>query len=132
MNKTIAFTLLNGTISSTNSQRCYHHWDSVWFTAGESGVRADHLTMGQDPMMNSMLCEASSGSRHLHRPTVIKSKAGYVLVPVDENDEEYFRFCVTQSIWFVASNCNICVGSSCSKVVADASVYIDCMVFVPL
>lgn len=33
--KTIAFTLLNGTISSTEHQTCYHHWNSVWFATGE-------------------------------------------------------------------------------------------------
>jgi hypothetical protein len=61
MNKTIAFTLLNGSISSTNFQRCYNHWDSVWFTAGESDENADHLTMGQDPIMDPLLYQASSG-----------------------------------------------------------------------
>jgi hypothetical protein len=61
MNKTIAFTLLNGTISSTNYHRCYQHWDSVWFTAGESVEDADYLTTRQDPLMGPLLFEASRG-----------------------------------------------------------------------
>jgi hypothetical protein len=35
-------------------------------------------------------------------------------------------------LWFFGSNCNICVGSSSSKVVAAASVYVDDIVFVSL
>jgi hypothetical protein len=45
MNKTIAFTLLNGTISSTDYQRCYYHWNAVWFTTGKYAETADFLAV---------------------------------------------------------------------------------------
>ncbi|GFG35967.1 hypothetical protein Cfor_02931, partial [Coptotermes formosanus] len=35
MNKTIAFTLLNGTISKRGYQECYYNWNAVWFTTGD-------------------------------------------------------------------------------------------------
>jgi len=35
MNKTIAFTLLNGTIGMSESQHCYYRWNVVWFSTSE-------------------------------------------------------------------------------------------------
>jgi hypothetical protein len=33
-NKTIAFMLLNGTISNSDYQTCYYRWNGVWFSTG--------------------------------------------------------------------------------------------------
>jgi hypothetical protein len=38
VNKTIMFTLINGTITSAEPQYCYHHWNSVWFSTGKLRV----------------------------------------------------------------------------------------------
>jgi len=34
-NKTIAFTLLNGTIGMLDNQHCFYHWNAVWFSTSE-------------------------------------------------------------------------------------------------
>jgi len=45
MNKTIAFTLLNGTIGFTARPRCYYKWNSVWFSASEFDENPDSLVV---------------------------------------------------------------------------------------
>ena len=44
-NKTIAFTLLNGTIGTSDYQRCYYHWNNVWFSTGEYDETDDFLAV---------------------------------------------------------------------------------------
>jgi hypothetical protein len=106
MNKTIAFTLLNGTISKRGYQECYYNWNAVWFTTGESDETADFLSlicnvgglMGWDEMesyliprseyflMGSLSFVFSRVCGHLCRPAVIKATTVYmknsVLVPI--------------------------------------------------
>jgi hypothetical protein len=40
-NKTIAFTVLNGTIGTLDYQHCYYLWDAVWFSTGEYDETGD-------------------------------------------------------------------------------------------
>lgn len=44
-NKTIAFTLLNGTIGTSDYQQCYHHWNAVFFSTGECDETGDFLAV---------------------------------------------------------------------------------------
>jgi hypothetical protein len=45
-NKTIAFTLLNGTISMSGYQRCYfYRWNGLWFSTGQYEETDDFLAV---------------------------------------------------------------------------------------
>jgi hypothetical protein len=45
MNKTIAFTLLNGTIGGLGYVNCYYHWNALLFTTGESDKTDDFFAV---------------------------------------------------------------------------------------
>jgi len=44
-NKTIAFTLLNGTMSTSSNHYCYYHWNAVWLERGEYDETDDFLAV---------------------------------------------------------------------------------------
>lgn len=45
MNKTLAFTLLNGTIGTSDYLQCSYYWNAVYITAGESDETDDFLAV---------------------------------------------------------------------------------------